>query len=64
MNNLKEGQSGYAHIEFENSRFAQGITAYVKITSINGEYLEFKYSDSDKVYKVLKEKFLFIERIV
>jgi hypothetical protein len=58
MNEIKEGSEGYARFIVGNTKIQRGVTAFVKITNVNGEYLEFVDNDKFK-YKVAKDKFKF-----
>ena len=63
MNEIKEGSEGYARFIIDNSKIQRGVTAFVKITKVNGEYIEFTDNDKFK-YKVAKDKFSFVKSIV
>ena len=61
MNEYKEDQEGYARFTPSGNKVGR-ITAYVKITKVNGEYLEIEDNDDFK-YKVRKDKFYFVEEM-
>jgi len=63
MNEIKEGSEGYARFIVGNKKIERGVTAWVKITSVNGEYVEFQDNDKFK-YKVAKNKFSFVKNIM
>jgi hypothetical protein len=60
MNELKPNQEGYAHFTVSNKKIERGVTAFVRITNVNGEYLELIDKEEIK-YKVPKDKFKFTE---
>ena len=62
MNELEEGKEGYARFTPSGNKIGNGITAWIKITKVNGEYLEIE--DDEFKYKVRKDKFLFVKTIL
>jgi hypothetical protein len=63
MNEIKEGSEGYARFIIGNEKIQRGVTAWVTIKEVNGEYLEFTDNDMDRVYKVKKELFKFVNKV-
>lgn len=61
MDNLTDNQKSYARFFVSKKDFERGVTAFVKITHVNGEYVEFIDNDEIK-YKIAKEKFAFVEK--
>jgi len=62
MDELEEGKEGYARFIIGNSKIQRGVTAFVTITNVNGEYIEFTDNDKFK-YKVEKGKFQFTNKV-
>jgi hypothetical protein len=63
MKDLKPGMEGEAHFEIRKYNCERGVTAFVRITKVNDEYVLF--TDNDEInYKVLKDKFLFVKNNV
>jgi hypothetical protein len=54
----KEGDESYARFILMKDNYKRGITAWVKITKVNGEFVEFIDNDKYK-YKVKKTNFEF-----
>jgi hypothetical protein len=55
---MEEGQEGYAHFKLSKNGYERGVTSYVRIIKVNGEYLEF---EDDMKYRIKKDKFNFIK---